>query len=131
VATAAPISGKSAFTSRFMSSVSYVALPITRFVSVEVVELLCAALGQRSMVTVVRVIAVVDVAIEAMMTVEPRAGANEDSTSKPVGAVVAVGGAIVWLVVEVSVGAHWRDSNADGNLGWAQRRTAEQSNCES
>jgi hypothetical protein len=133
VAAATPISGKGVFSARFVAGVSYVALSITRFVSLEVVESLCAALGQRSMVAVARVIAVIDVAIEAAMAMEPRAGANEDSAKKPVGAIVAVGGAVVGSVVEVAIGAYWRHSNvdADGNLGWAQRRTAEQGNCKS
>jgi hypothetical protein len=133
VATAAPISGKGVLAACFMAGVSHVALSVTRFVAVEVVETLRAALGQRSMVTVARVIAVVDVAIKAAMAVEPRAGANEDSTGKPVGAVVAVGGAIVRSIVEVPIGAPWRHSNvnADGNLGRAQGRTTEQGNCES
>jgi hypothetical protein len=40
VATAAPVSRKGVFTARFMARVSYVALSIPRFVSVEVVKLL-------------------------------------------------------------------------------------------
>jgi hypothetical protein len=132
VATAASISGKGVLAARFMTGVSHVALSITRFVALEVVESLRATLGQGSMVTVVRVIAVVDVTVKAAVAVEPWAGANEDSTIKPVGAVIAVGGAIVGSIVEVPIGAPWRDSNvdADGNLGRAQGRTTEQGNCE-
>ena len=132
VATAASISGKGVLAARFMTGVSYVALPITRFVALEVVESLRAALGQGSMVTVVRVIAVVDVTVKAAVAMEPWAGANEDSTVEPVGAIVAVGGAIVRSVVEVAIGAPRRHSNvnADCNLGRAQGRTTEQGNCE-
>jgi hypothetical protein len=75
------------------------------------------------MVTVARVIAVVDVAIEAVTTVEPWAGTNEDSTVEPIRAIVAVRGAIVGFVVEVPVRAPWLRSNgdADCHLGWAKR----------
>jgi len=112
-AAASAISGECALIVRFMSGVAGVALPIPRFVSLEVVEGLVSALRQRSMVTVVRVIAVVDVAVEAAMAVEPGAGSDKDSTNKPVRAIVAVGSAVVGRVVEVPVRAVRRRTDVD------------------
>ena len=59
------ISRQRMFIAAIVGSGPYVALAIPRLVTLEVVELRCAAWGQRSMVTVMRIIAIVDVAIEA------------------------------------------------------------------
>ena len=105
-----------------------VALAVARFVALEVIEGLCAAIRERSAVAVVGIVAVIDVAVEAMVTVEPRAGADEDATVEPVGTVVAVGGAVVGGVVEIAVGAVGWGSDADGDLsggdGGAAHRSA-------
>jgi hypothetical protein len=74
-----PISWKGVFTGCIMASVAYVTLPIPRLVSVEVVEPLLPALRQRSSVTVLRIIAVVDVAVKAVMAVKPGASRREHS----------------------------------------------------
>jgi hypothetical protein len=95
------------------------ALSIPRFVSVEVIKPLLTVPRQRTVVTVTRVKAVVDVAVKAVVAVKPWTGANEDPTVEPVGAVVSVGGAVIGSVIEVSIGANRWHSNADtdGNLG--------------
>jgi len=133
VAATAAVSGEGMFAASIVTGVAYVSLAIARFISLEVVETLRAALGEWAVVTVARVKAVVDVAVEAVRSVEPRTSTKEDAANKPVGAVVAIGGAIVGSVVEVAVGAYRWHSNvdADGNLGRPQRRTAEQGNCKS
>jgi hypothetical protein len=125
------VSGERVFMAAIVARVSYVALTITGLVAVEVVEPLLAALGQRSVVAVVGIVAVVDVAVEAMMTVKPRARPDEDTAYKPVRAVVAVGGAIVRSVVEVAVGANGRYSDVDSNLGVPKGCTTQQGNCQS
>jgi hypothetical protein len=99
-----------------MAGVAYVALTIPRLVTLEVVEGLCPPPGQRSMITVMRIIAVVDVAIKAVRAVEPGPSSKKDPAHKPIWAVVAVGRTVIWSVVEVPVGAHRRHSNVDGNL---------------
>ncbi len=119
-ATAAVISRQGMFIGAIVGSVAWVALGIMRLVSLEVVELLCAARGQRSMVAMMRIIAVVDVAIKAVRTVEPGAGSNKQPAHKPIRPVVAVGRAVIWSVVEVPVGAHRSHSNVDGNLRRSQ-----------
>jgi hypothetical protein len=68
-------------------------------------------------IAVVGVIAVVDVAVEAVRAMEPGACSDEQAATEPVGAVVAVGGAVVWGVVEVSVRAYRGHADTDGDLG--------------
>jgi hypothetical protein len=69
------------------------------------------------MVAVMRVVAVVNVAEKAAVTMKPGAGTNKHSAHKPIGAVVAVRGTVIGSVVEVPIGAHGRHSNVNGNLG--------------
>jgi hypothetical protein len=104
------------FTDRFVAGAAYMALSIPRLVPVEVVELLLPAPRQRSTVTVMRVIAVVDVAVEAVRSVKPGASSKKHPANKPVGSIVAIRSTFIWLIVEVPIRAHRRHSDADGNL---------------
>jgi hypothetical protein len=63
----------------------------------------------------VRVIAIVDVAIEAVRPMEPRSGTDEDAVHEPIGPIVAVGGGGGGRVVKISVGADRRDADANAN----------------
>jgi hypothetical protein len=119
-AAAAVISRQGMFIAAIVGSVAYVALVIMCLIRLEVVELLCPARGQRSMVTMMRIVAIVDVAIKAVVAVEPGAGSDEHPTRKPIWPVVAVGRAIIRSIVEVAIGTYRRHSNVDGNLGWGQ-----------
>jgi hypothetical protein len=119
------------FAAAIMARVAYVTLPIPRLVCVEVVELLLPASRQRSGVTVMRIVAVVDVAVEAVRAVKPRASANKYAAGKPIGAVVTVRSAVIRSIVEVPIGAHRRHSNVDGDLGWRHGNTAYEGNRES
>jgi hypothetical protein len=131
--TTTPISGEGVFGLSFMASFAYVTLPIPRLVCLEVVEALRPALRQRSNVTVMRVIAVVDVAEKAMMAVKPGAGSNEQPADKPVGPIVAIRSTVIRRIVEVPVRAYGSRPNiyANRNLGARRRRTAEKGNCKS
>jgi hypothetical protein len=75
--TTTPISGQSVFGAPFMTTVAYMALSISRLICVEVVEPLSAMFRQRSNVAVVRIVAVVDVAVKTVMAVEPRTCSNK------------------------------------------------------
>lgn len=114
------ISGEGVFTLGFMAGVAYVASPIPRFISLEVVEALGAALGQRAGVTVMRIKAVVDMAVKVVPAMKPGAGAKKHPANKPIRPIVAVRRAVIWSVVEVSVRTHGSrsDVDPDGNLGW-------------
>jgi len=107
------------FAARIVPGIAYVALPIPGLVAVEMIEPLLAALRQGSAVSVVGIKAVVNVAVEAAVSVEPRAGSDEYTAQKPVGPIVAVGCAVVGSVIEVAVGTYGRrsDVDADCDLG--------------
>ncbi len=127
---ASAISGEGVFIVRIMITGACMASPIARLVAVEVVEGLSAALGQRSVVAVTRVIAVIDMAVEVAGAMEPVAGADKNSVHKPIGPVVAVRRAVVGSVVEVAIGADRLRTEGDGDLGWRYARRAKQRNGE-
>ena len=77
-----------------------VATAVARLVAMEVVEGLSAALGERSVIAVTRIVAVVDVAVEVVAAVIPVARSDEDSVHKPIGPVVAVGRALIGSIVK-------------------------------
>jgi hypothetical protein len=120
------ISGEGVFTPRFMASIADIASPIPRLVSLEVVEALRTAFGHRSSITVMRIIAVVDMAVEAARAVKPGAGSKKHSANKPIWPVVAVRSTVIWGIVEVPVrtDGSYPDVYADGNLGWRHGCTA-------
>jgi hypothetical protein len=120
-----PISGEGVFTLRFMASIAYVAAPIPRLVSLEVVEALRPASGHRSSVTVMRIKAVVDMAVKAVRAVKPGAGSKKQPANKPIRPIVAVWSTVVWGIVEVPVRTYGSRSDvyADGNLGLRHRCT--------
>jgi len=118
-----PITGEGVFTRRFMAGIAYVASAIPRLVSLEVVEALRPAPGQRSNVTVMGIKAVVDVAVKAVRAVKPGASSKKHPANKPIGPVVAVRSTVIRGIVEVPVRAHGSRSDvyADGNLGSRHR----------
>ncbi len=128
-----PISGEGVFSLRFMASVAYVASPIPRLVSLEVVEALRPALGQRPNVTVMRIKAVVDMAEKTVTAVKPGASSEKHPANKPVRPIVAVRSTVIRFIVEVPVRAHGSRSDiyADRNLGLRHRCTAQKGSCES
>jgi hypothetical protein len=79
------------FTPRVVAGIAYVALTVARFVALEVVERLRPAFRHRSSVTMLRIVAVVDVAVKAARTMKPWTGSDEQPASKPVRTIVAVG----------------------------------------
>jgi hypothetical protein len=120
------ISGEGVFTPRFVASVADIASPIPRLISLEVVEALRTALGDRASVTVMRIIAVVDMAVKAVRAVKPGASSKKHPANKPIGPIVAVWSTVVWGIVEVPVrtDGSYSDVYADGNLGWRHGCTA-------
>ena len=121
-AATAACESRSVFVACVMTGVSYMALAVPRLIPVEVVERLFAAFRHRSCITMMRIVTVIDVTIEATATVKPRASSNENPAREPVRAVIAIRCARVWIVVEVPVWAHRRNSDVDGDLSgssWA------------
>jgi hypothetical protein len=116
-ATAAVNSG-AVLPAAFMSRVPDVALPVTSFVCLEMVEGAISVSRKRASVTMTRVETIVDVAKEAMRPVEPGSCTEKDPADEPIRPIVAVGGTVIGGVIEVTVGARGGCSNADNNLGW-------------
>jgi hypothetical protein len=92
---------------------TYVALPIPRLVRVEMVERLLSVFRHRAYITVVRIIAIINVAVEAMRAVEPRASADEHPANEPIGPIVAIRSAGVRRIVKVPIRTHRRHANID------------------
>jgi hypothetical protein len=119
--TASVLIAAAVFGSWTVAGVAHVALSITAFVSVKVIERFRSVLRQRAVIPVVGIIAIIDVAVPAMMAVIPGASSDEDSTDEPIGTIVAVRGAFIRGIVKVSVWADRSDSDVDGDLGWCDR----------
>ena len=72
------------------------AASITHFVSAEMIEGLIATLRMWTSVAVMWIEAVINVAAEVGVAVEPRAGSDEHAPVEPLGPVVPIWGAVVW-----------------------------------
>jgi hypothetical protein len=104
-----------------------VAASVTHLVSVEMIEGLVSMFRMRTNVAVTRVEAVINVTVEVVSSVEPRASSDENTASEPLGPIVSVRGTIVWSEVVVAVGAHRLWSDIDGDLCACRVRNAQQS----
>jgi hypothetical protein len=100
-----------------------VAVAVAHFVAFEVFDVVdgvdgvLAAGGMRAVVSMIRMEAIVDVAVEAFGSVKPGADADEDAAGEPLRAVVAVGSAVVGWDVVVAVGTVGSGADFDGDLG--------------
>jgi hypothetical protein len=109
----------------FLLGRRYVAASIAYFVSLEVsaIDAFCrfgflARFRRGAGIAVVRMETVVDVALEFVSAMKPRAGANEAVAVEPLGTVVASGSATVRSDVIVPVGAIGRYSDFDADLSF-------------
>jgi hypothetical protein len=109
-----------------MAGIAWIAMGIMRRVGVETVERLLPAGWKRSAVTVMRIVAVIHMAIKVGWSVKPWTGANEHPANEPIGPVVSIGCTIIWRIGEVAVGAYRRRPDVDGNLRWRSRKGAQQ-----
>jgi hypothetical protein len=104
---------------------SGVTAAVAGLIGLEVSERSGTARRHRTVVAVMGVVAVVDVTDEAARAVEPGAGADEEAADEPVGAIVAVGCAVIGCVVEVAVGADGCSADADNHLTRGRRGAVE------
>src|SRR6202012_4328462 len=107
-----------------MAGVANVAPSIARFVAMEVIERFRAALRYRSVIAVMRIVAVIDVAVEAVRAMEQRACPEEHAAHEPVGTIVAVRRAVKGSVVKVAVRAYRGCADTDCHLCWSRRGPA-------
>jgi hypothetical protein len=99
-----------------MAGIAHMAIPVPRFVGVEIVVRRLPVRGIRTMVSVTRVVAVVHVAIKSVGTVKPGASPDEYSPREPIRAIVAIGCAVVRSKVVVAIGTYRGYSDIDGYL---------------
>jgi hypothetical protein len=130
------IAGERVLSLSFMASVAYVTSSIARLVCLEVVEALRPALRHRTRVTVMRIIAVVDMSVKAVVAVKPRTRSDKHPAQKPIRPVVAVRSTVIGSIVEVSVRTHGSHSDVYANLNLRLRyrctiKKASDENCES
>jgi hypothetical protein len=104
-----------------------VAPSITHLISVEMIEGLISSVRMWTSVAVMWIEAVINVAVEVVGAVEPRAGSDEHTVVEPLGPVVSVRGAVVWGEVVKAIRASRLCSDVDGDLGGCRARDAQQS----
>jgi hypothetical protein len=75
-------------------------------------------------VAVMWIEAVINVAVELVGAVEPRASSDEHATVEPLGPVVTIWGAVVWGEVVKAIRANRLWSDIDGDLGRCRPRDA-------
>jgi hypothetical protein len=75
-----------------------------------------AARWERPVVALAIVELMIDVAVEVIRPVIPRASADEDAAGKPLRPIIAIRSAVVRRCLVITVGAHRRYSDADTNL---------------
>ena len=105
---------------------AHVAAPITHLVSVEVIEGLVSTVRMWTNVAVMRIETVINVALEVVSTMEPRAGSDEHAAVEPLGPVVPVWRAVVWGEIVVAIRAIRFCSDIDGDLRMRRTRNAQQ-----
>jgi len=111
----------------FVASAFSVAASITHLVSVEVIEGRLSTLRMWANVAVMWIEAVINMAAEVVVAVEPRAGSDEHAAVKPLGTVVPIWGAVVWGEVVVAIRTSRLCSDIDGDLGGCRARDDQQS----
>jgi hypothetical protein len=93
-----------------------VAASITDLVSVEVIEGLFSTLRMWTDIAVMWIKAVINVALEVVGPMEPRAASDEYTAVEPFGTIVTIWGAVVWCEVVVAVRASRLCSDIDRDL---------------
>src|SRR5713101_6685340 len=81
------------------------AVPITHLVSVEVIKGLVSTVRMWTSIAVMWIETVINVAVEVVGAVEPRACSDEHAAAEPLGPVVPVWRAVVWGEIVVAIRA--------------------------
>jgi hypothetical protein len=93
-----------------------------------VIESFVSTLWKWTMVAVVGIEAIVNVAIELVRPVKPRTGSEEDAVVEPLGPVIAVWRAVVGrdVVVAIRTTRLWTDIDGDLGGAWDTQHSAHQ-----
>ena len=114
--TTATLRTSSVLASAIMCRCACMPLPVARLVRLEVVERTIAAIWGRSGVSVARVVAVVNLTVEAATAVKPWSSSDEEAAIEPVGPIVPIRGAVVRSVVIVPIRTSGRRANTNHDL---------------
>ena len=112
------------FAAPIMAGIAHMAIPVPRFVCVEIVVRLLPVCGIGSAVSVTRIVVVVDVTVKSVGTVKPGASADEYSPYEPIRAIVAIGCAVIWSEIVIAVRTHRCYADVDGYLRGRTRKAA-------
>jgi hypothetical protein len=82
----------------------------------KVVERLLSMRRHRSHVAVMRIVAIIYVAVKTMRAMKPGSSSNENSACEPVWTVIAIGSAGVRGIVKIAVWTYWLWPNLDRYL---------------
>ncbi len=107
----------------------HIAVPITRFVGLEMIKGGRTPIRHRSMVAVTRVITVIHVTYPARRPVKPGPCTNKYAADEPIGAVVAIGSAGIRGVIKIAVRTDRCGANIDGYLSRRDRCGAQTHSC--
>ena len=124
----AAVSGKPGcmLAARIVSRSTRMPLEVMRFVWVKTVEGVFAAFRNWPGVSMMRIVAVVYVAIEAWMAVKPRPCSDKDTAIEPIRPVVAIRGTRIRSVIEIAIRTYRRDTDAHPYLSRCNRCATEQ-----
>jgi hypothetical protein len=126
-ATRMSSTGKSrrVFAATIMAGIPYDAMSIMRFVGLEVVERLRSARRIWAMITMTRVVAIVDMPIKPVRPVKPGSSSHEYSAYEPIGPIETIRCTVIGSVVVVAVGADRGHPDVDGYLRRRTRKPAQ------
>lgn len=114
--TVAALGPGAVFTGAIVAGIADVTLAVSGLVRMEVIEGLFPTFWNGATVTATRIIAIVNVTVEALRSAKPWAGSDEKSATEPIRSIVAIRRTTVGGVVEVAVGAVRRQTDSDANL---------------
>ena len=112
------------FAAPIMAGIAHMAIPVPRFVCVEIVIRLLPACGIGSVVSVTGIVVVVDVTIKSVGTVKPGASPDEYSPHEPIRAIVAIRCAVIRRVIVIAVRTYRCYADVDGYLSGRTRKAA-------
>ena len=115
-ATTTVVTGQRVLAATFVARIAYVPVTVSAFIAMKMIELLVTPTGQGSVVTVTRVIPVVDVAVESLVAVEPGTSPDKHSARKPIRPVIAIRGAVIRRIVKIPIRTWRRNTDVDRNL---------------
>jgi hypothetical protein len=89
----------------------HVAAAVTGLIPLEMIKCLRTTSGQRALVSVMRVEAVIHVAMETRRAVEPRSHTEKYAANKPIRPVVPIRSTVIRRVIEISIRTDGRNSD--------------------